>query len=211
MLLDYYNDNHLPQTDLVYLAFRIALERTVVDMDFYRDAGEEPDGPVGYLTMVPFLEETALPVQVDLLAETWSRHRSPRKFSASLLDAAIVYAACEATTEAIEDDLKMASVYVREGPREIPLNLIRQAPRELEKMFDQFWDDRDFLLIEDFQDVSPERANPIKEFIGMRDEMVESLYDALGQGYVSPHVAVNLDGLMTPSEIQYVIPLLHDS
>jgi len=43
MLLDYYNRTRLPETDLVYLAFRIALERTVVDMDFYRDAGEEPE------------------------------------------------------------------------------------------------------------------------------------------------------------------------
>jgi hypothetical protein len=48
-----------------------------IDIELYRDTEEEPDYPVGYLSEVPFLEQVPLPVQVDLLAETWARHRNP--------------------------------------------------------------------------------------------------------------------------------------
>jgi hypothetical protein len=56
---------------------------------------EEPDFTAGYLSEVPFLEQVPLPVEVDLLADTWARHRKPDFVEASLLDAAIVYSACE--------------------------------------------------------------------------------------------------------------------
>ena len=45
-----------------------------------------------------------LDVQVDLLAETWSRHRSPEQFEATLLDAAIVYACLMTAGEISEKD-----------------------------------------------------------------------------------------------------------
>ena len=67
---------------------------TLSDIELYRDLEEEPDYPAGYLAEVPFLEHVPLQVQVDLLAETWNRHRQTELIEASLLDAAIVYAAC---------------------------------------------------------------------------------------------------------------------
>lgn len=209
MLVGQYNTDRLSDSDLVYVAFRIALEHTLVNVDIYRHSEDAPEEMTGFLDFVPFLEQTALPVQVDLLAETWHRHRSPQKFKASLLDAAVVYAAYEATTEVIEDDMGMARMYIENGPRKIPTSVIREAPPQFEEVFDRFWGDRDFLMIEDLQDVPPEQLQPIKELLGLREEMIEPLYDALGRGRVSSHVGTNLEGLMTASEIQRAIPLLH--
>ncbi len=70
-MLTCYGDNvRLPQNDLVYVAFRLALQETLSDIEIQRDLEEEPGSPVGYLTEVPFLAQVPLPVQVDLLADT---------------------------------------------------------------------------------------------------------------------------------------------
>ncbi len=93
MLTCYGHTVRLPQGDLAYLAFRLALQETLSDIELPLDLEEEPDPPVGYLTEVPLLEQVPIPVQVDLLADTWARQRKPDLIEASLLDAAVVYAA----------------------------------------------------------------------------------------------------------------------
>ena len=95
MLTCYGHEIRLPNDDLAYLAFRLAVQETLSDIELYRDLEEEPDYPAGYLSEVPFLEHVPLQVQVDLLAETWNRHQQTELIEASLLDAAIVYAACQ--------------------------------------------------------------------------------------------------------------------
>jgi hypothetical protein len=95
MLTCYGHQVRLPHNDLAYLAFRLAVQETLSDIELFRDLEEEPDYPTGYLSEVPFLEQVPLQVQVDLLAETWNRHQQPELVEASLLDAAIVYAACQ--------------------------------------------------------------------------------------------------------------------
>ena len=112
MLTCYGDTMRLPQNDLAYVAFRLALQETLTDIELYRDLEEEPDVPTGYLSEVPFLEQVPLPVQVDLLAETWARHRQPDLIEASLLDAAIVYAACKTAGRIIND---MPEVVVAEA------------------------------------------------------------------------------------------------
>jgi len=106
MLTCYGHDVRLPQNHLVYVAFRLALQDTLADIELQRDLEEEPDSPVGYLSEVPFLEQVPLPVQVDLLANTWAQHNKPDLIEASLLDAAIVYAACETASRIINDRLE---------------------------------------------------------------------------------------------------------
>ena len=49
------HDVRLPQNHLVYVAFRLALQDTLADIELQRDLEEEPDSPVGYLSEVPFL------------------------------------------------------------------------------------------------------------------------------------------------------------
>ena len=82
MLTCYGHRARLPQNDLAYLAFRLALQETLSDIELYLDLEEEPDPSVGYLTEVPFLEQVPLPVQVELLAETWPRQQAADFFCA---------------------------------------------------------------------------------------------------------------------------------
>ena len=52
MLTCYGHTVRLPQDDLAYLAFRLALQETLSDIELHLDLDEEPDPPVGYLTEV---------------------------------------------------------------------------------------------------------------------------------------------------------------
>ncbi len=57
MLICYGHSVRLPQSDLAYMAFRLAIQETLSDIELHLDSEEEPDPPVGYLTEVPFLEQ----------------------------------------------------------------------------------------------------------------------------------------------------------
>ena len=162
MLTCYFHKIQLSHSDLAYLTFRLAALETLSDAELFRDLEEEPDYPAGYLAEVPFLEHVPLQVQVDLLAETWNRHRQPELIEASLLDAAIVYAACETAARIIEDVPEVAAIYLRGGPRQLKPRILRRAAQRLKNMFEAFWDDDGFLLIDDLQELPPERSAAIK-------------------------------------------------
>jgi hypothetical protein len=194
--------------DLAYLAFRLAVQETLSDIELFRDLEEEPDYPTGYLSEVPFLEHVPLHVQVDLLAETWNRHQQTELIEASLLDAAIVYAACQTAAWIIEDMPEVAAAYFRDGPRQLKTRILRRATHRLENMFDAFWDDDDFLLIDEWTDLPPDQVAAIKAVMRIPDEEIQSMYDALARWHVSPDVAANLQGLLTDAEIAEAMPLL---
>jgi hypothetical protein len=65
-------------------------------METANEVDEGDEAPFGYLTEVPFLERVAPAVQVDLLAGVWARYKDQALHEASLLDAAVVYAAFQA-------------------------------------------------------------------------------------------------------------------
>jgi hypothetical protein len=209
MLTCYGDTVRLPQNDLAYVAFRLALQETLTDNELHRDLEDEaPDFPAGYLSEVPFLEQVPLPVQVDLLADTWAKHRQPDLIEASLLDAAVVYAACETAGRIIHDMPEVAVAWLHGGPRKVSARIIKRAPQRLEELFEAFWDDQDFLLIEEFQDLPPDHARQLKDMLRIPDEMIEPMYAALERWNVSPNVAVNLVGLLTDAEIVEAMPLL---
>lgn len=208
MLTCYGDTVRLPQNDLAYAAFRLAIQDAITDLDIQDDHDDELDPPVGYLTVVPYLKQVPLPVQVDLLAETWARHFKPDLIEASLLDAAIVYAACQTADWIIHDMPQVALGWLRDGPRKVPPRITKRASHRLEDLYDEFWDDQDFLLIEEFQDLPPEHARHAKERLDIPEEYVEPMYAALERWNVSPNVAANLVGLLTDAEIAEVLPLL---
>ena len=78
-------------------------------------------------------------------------------------------------------------------------------------LFDGSWDDEDFLLIEDFQDMPPDRARHVKENLDLPDEAIEPMYAVLERWNVSANVAANLVGLLADAKIQGVIQLLEAS
>ena len=208
MLTCYGHTVRLRRSDLVYLAFRLAVEDTLSDIELQQDLDDGLDFPLGFLTEVPILEQVPLHVQVDLLAETWNRHRRNQLIEASLLDAAVVFAAFQTAKRIIHDVPEIVLPFLAEGPRNLDPQIIRRADRRLDTIFDDFWDDYDFLMIEEFQDLPPDQARAVKSLMNIPDEAIQPLYDALGRWHVSPNVGANLAGLLTEQEIADTMPLL---
>jgi hypothetical protein len=62
------------QLKLLYLALRLSLEETLLWIEHFQDEySEPPDSPYGLLVEVPFLENVAPAVQVELVASLWHR------------------------------------------------------------------------------------------------------------------------------------------
>ena len=78
MLTCYGHAVRLPHSKLAYLAYRLAVQESLSDIERGCDFEEDPDHPAGDLSEVPFLEQVLTQVQVDLLAETWNRHRQTK-------------------------------------------------------------------------------------------------------------------------------------
>src|SRR5262245_42929920 len=96
-------DIYLPDDTLTFLPFYLAA-REVWDWSARRaDETLGDDEPYVFLSVVPLLEHLPYPVQVDLLAQTWAKLRSPVVYEASLLDAAVFFAACEHAADLIVD------------------------------------------------------------------------------------------------------------
>ena len=202
MLICYGGRSRFPQSVLAYAAFRLAACDTLAAFELPVDLSDGAELDLGYLAEVPFLEQCPLLVQLDLLADVWNRHRRRQRFHASLLDAAVVYAACHTTARLSEYDPKWTAAYLRSGPRKANPRVARGAAPRLTAMFDDFWDDYDFLLLEDMQDLAPDLADAIKLQLGLTEDCVQPLYEALGRAYPSSELAANLDGLLNADEIQ---------
>ena len=163
MLVCYHNQAKLPQNDLVDLAFLFALHETVAEIELSSDLEDEDENmPVGFLATVPFLHPVPSPVQVELLGETWSRHRVSTRCQATLLDAAVVYAAFMLGMRVVNDEPDLAAAWLKHGHRIINPRILHRAPERLEELFDRWWDDRDFLMLENFYDLPPEQAEFVK-------------------------------------------------
>ena len=81
----------LPQTCLSYLAFRLSFLETLERIAMARQIGDDELDCFGYLTEVPFLRSVPPHVQLDLLAETWSKHVACERIDADLVDEAVIY------------------------------------------------------------------------------------------------------------------------
>ncbi len=209
MLICYHNQARLPQNDLVYLAFLFALHETVSEIELLSDFDDDDeDMPAGFLVAVPFLHPVPLRVQVEILGETWSRHRSPTRFEATLLDAAIVYAAFMVATRIVNDEPEVAAAWLAGDRRKLNPRILLRAPQRLEELFDRWWDDRDFLMLEEFHDLPPEQAEYLKAQMRIPDEMVQPMFDVLERGRVSPDVGEKLGGLLPPKDTEHVVQIL---
>jgi hypothetical protein len=130
-------------------------------MDICQGLDNEEDEQFGYLMEAPILAEATPAVQVDLLADVWRRHRDPGVHGASLLDAAVVYAAFWTAGRVIQDQPELIRPWLKGGPRKVRYKLGARAPGRLRDMFFEFWDDLDFLSLEELQDLTPEHARGV--------------------------------------------------
>jgi hypothetical protein len=197
----------LPRSDLTYLAFRVAfletLERIVLSRQF-----DDSIEVFGFLTEVPFLTGVAPHVQLDLLADTWSRHSSRRRIQASLVDESIIYAACETAARVAGSEPTVITHCMITGPKACSVEVDGFLPGELRNLHLGLANEGDFLLISQFEDLEPDDAADLKEQFRLDLQRLDEMFDALGRWYVQPHLAARLDGLLTDRELQradYVI------
>lgn len=201
-------EDHLPQSLLSYVAFRVAFRETFERLALWRQLEKEPGEPFGYLGEVPFLREVAPQVQLDLLAATWRKHLERHPVSADLVDESVVYAACESAAQLVEQEPALFASYLRGGPFDVGIPVDHHLASELRNLYLNLSNDGDFLLIGQFLDIEPDEAAPLKRQLGLADATIEPLYDALSRWQVSPQFADNLPGLLTEAEIGRVVALL---
>jgi hypothetical protein len=200
MLTCYGDEVRLPQNDLAYIGFRLAVLDTLCQMDICHGSGDEEI--YGYLAEVPILEQVAPAVQVDLLADAWHRHQAPELHEASLLDAAVVYATFCTAGRVVNDEFELARAWLKAGPRRIRCRLSGRTSEQLHDLFFEFWDDEDFLSLSQLQDLTPEHARRVRELMRWSDEMIQEMEEVLTRWRASPGVLTNLEGLLTAKEIQ---------
>lgn len=197
------NDAKLPQTQASFLAFRIAFQETRERILLARQFPDCPQDGFGYLTEVPFLESVSPVVQLDLLAKTWQRHLSNDSFQGTLLDEAVIYAACERAAWCVENEsMGVIRRYLQGGPVCTDLPPGREWSRDFRGLHLDVSSDADFLLISQFEDMSPEDAAEMKKDWGVDQERLEPLFDVLGEWHASPDMRTNLQGLLSQPEIE---------
>lgn len=209
MLTCYGHSCRLPQGDLTYLAFRLSLLDTLEEILTCADLAEDWESAAGFLSYVPILAEVPAPIQIDLLGEVWGRQRLRKPVQANLLEAAIVYAVCQDAGRIIQDEPETAQLYLENGPRRVRSNLTPDTVDRLDELFDNFWDDLDFLTLSDWQDMDAEHVAALKQLFRFPDD--QPIYDALSRGQVSPAMTSNLEGLLNPEEIGEVVSVANAS
>lgn len=191
----------LPQSCLSYVAFRVAYLDTLERVALAHQVGQRDEGCYGYLTEVPFLKAVAPHVQLDLLAETWSKHVSEESISATLVDESVVYAACETAAHLAEQEPQTFSRLLKGGPLDVEIEVDSVLASELRELHLNLPSDGDFLLISQFEDLPPEVARQRKEEFGLQEEALEPMFEVLGLWTMSVDFLSRLDGLVNEREI----------
>lgn len=208
MLTCYGHTCHLPRGYLTYAAFRTAAVATLDELEWFEDGAESElylgEG-CGFLSQVPLLESIDPIIQLDLLGEVWARQHPREPVEATLLDAAVVYAACQETEDLLRDEARLVRLYLRDGPKSVRIKFNVDTAERFEGLFDSFWDDLDFLTLGEWLDLPGDRAEFLKRHMRMADDA--PLFQALERGTVSEAFGQNLHGLLTTSEIEKALAL----
>jgi hypothetical protein len=194
----------LPQTDLVYVAFRICCYDLLTELETEAVLGvsEFDEGSYGFLTCMPMFEAVAPVVQLDLLASVWARHHSPMVQPADLLDAAVLWAifndAGRIGRDVWDGDL---SVVLEEGPRPVSMTMNESLVEQWQMLFEEFWDDVDFLCLEEMLDMPPDEARAMRRLLGIPEAWVDEMLAVLNRTRASGAILKHLRGLLSDAEI----------
>ncbi len=191
----------LPDNILTYLAFRVSFLETLEQVALARRSEQEPEEEFGYLTEVPFLSAVPGHVQLDLLADTWRKHRAHRKYLATLVDESVVYAVCETAAHIAEDAPKLIERCMATGPRACRFVVDEYLPEALRTLHLNLPIEGDFLLISQFEDMPPEQARRLRRQLNIDEKRLEPLFEVLGRWNLSRKFLKNLRGLFTDREI----------
>lgn len=201
----------LPQTLLSFVAFRLAYRvtaQTLCDHGADWDSAADNTGLCAYLGEVPFLREVTLPVQLELLGDTWQRHLSTVTHQATLLDESVLYAACEFSARICERSPELVLWSLRGGPLDVTVPVDDQLASELRRLYLRLSNDGDFLLISQFLDLPPAESLDWKQRLRLDSARTETLFETLGRWHTGPGVTDSLQSLITPAEATWLNRLL---
>jgi hypothetical protein len=198
----------LPQTDLTYLAFRAAFRETLERIVLAQQVSVCGDWTFGYLTEVPYLKQVAPQVQLDLLLDTWRRHQREDIEEATLLDESVVYSVCETAARLMQNDRAALAGFLRNGPRELEIELRPRMAQNLVAMHSTLCADGDFLLVSQFLDLPPREARTLMAEFGLHPRDLKPLFAALGRWHPEPDFAGRATGLLTEQETRQAIEVL---
>ena len=200
----------LPRTDLTYAAFRASFHETLERLVLARQFDQDPWQNFGFLTQVPFLKSVPPQVQLDLLAETWYRHVCSETHVASLIDEAVIFAACETAARMARVNLEELSDLLERGPQRLVRDVqggLAEAMKQLHMALDC---EGDFLVISQFEDLPPQEARRMKNELCLEEERLDEMFDVLGRWRVTPGFGRRLEGLLSEREIRHALQVVSD-
>ncbi len=197
-----------PQSTLSYVAFRVAFLQSFEIFSQQKHLPVECPESRGYLCEVPFLQEVAPAVQLELLASAWHKHQSRETHRSDLIDESVIYAACEMTARAVENDPESVRRSLAGGPVNVTLPLNSYVAREIRLLYLELPNDCDFLLASQFLDLDPEDAIDQKLQSGFDPNRMLPMFEALGRWHISPQMIVCLRGLLSEAELTRVATIL---
>ncbi len=194
-------DTIVLQTDIAYIAFRVAFFETLERISLADQVGLSGDRCFGFLTEVPFLRPVPPQVQLDYLLQTWSLHVDIDRHQATLADESVIYAVCETAARIVSVDPQTARRYLRNGPRVVHHDIDPRLADSLQAFHVNLPNEGDFLLISQFQDMPPTEAIPLKKKFGMSLPACDVMFEMLSRWHISREFAKNSFGLLTTSEL----------
>lgn len=198
----------LPDVDLAYVALRLAFFETLERITLAGQLGVAGEGAYGFLAEVPFLRNVAPQVQLDLLLDCWRKLRSREAHPASLVDEAVLYAACETAARIVETDDELLTHFLTSGPRPVSTQWNGTLADELRFLHLSLPNEGEFLLISQFQDVPPDEGARLKAKFGINQPACEDLFSVLGRWHVSPEFRDNSIGLLSRAESELACGVL---
>jgi len=200
MLLRTGHDRPFPQNDISYLAFVTAAYRNLLQVELAYDPAQPlsvRDELHWLLDDIPLLAHLPGSIQIDLLAEVWAKHNAKKVYRASLLEAAVLFAVCRDAADTLSSDRREVRIYLADATRDLDIRLDRWTPHQVQTLFERWWPSCDLGRVHDdsdLQDYPPSMVRPLG--------VARFLMD------VSPNLARNLEGLVTPAEIRRYVALL---
>ena len=179
--------------------------------EWIRLAKQVPNAKIenyGYLVEVPFLAAVPVQVQLDLLAETWSRLITGTAITGSLIDECVLYAACETTARVVDEQPKEFGQFLKGGPMQFAVTPDQWLVSRIRSLHLSMPIEGDFLAISQFEDMPPAEAKVQKRRLGLDEDRLDSMFQVLSRWHVSPNFKTNLSLLLSNSEIQRVQEVL---
>ena len=90
---------------------------------------------------------------------------------------------------------------MRNGPREVHHDFDPRLSDTLQAFHLNLPNEGDFLLISQFQDMSPDEANPLKQKFGMSLVACDVMFEMLSRWHISSEFAMNSVGLLASGEL----------